>query len=218
MLMCCYLQASASFFVNFTPRKDLRESLSRIDGPTGASTSTINSTNTGVVVGSNTVSGTSAGISNSGGKPTEQHGVLILSFATGQSLHLPLLASLATPFLTASSPRLFFGVCHVSQQTEGTLLLLNLTEVSARWSVVHLPSTSKGGGGGRVSAIRVKGFEDSSIEVDDPSVFAISPNSGSLMGPTVSVAAAMAAPPKDLNRWYGTLSSIFVLCTTTHYS
>jgi hypothetical protein len=47
----------------------------------------------------------------------------------------------------------------------------------------------------------VKGFEGPNVpEVDDPAVFEITPNQGTLLGPTVSVAAAIAAPPKDYNR------------------
>jgi hypothetical protein len=57
-----------------------------------------------------------------------------------------------------------------------------------------------GGGQWKQStAIRVKGFEKAT-ELDDPTVFQISPNNGVIDGPTVSVAATMAAPPKDYNR------------------
>jgi hypothetical protein len=44
------------------------------------------------------------------------------------------------------------------------------------------------------------GFDERGPEVDDPSVFEITPNAGLVEGPTVSVSAATAAPPKDLNR------------------
>jgi hypothetical protein len=37
---------------------------------------------------------------------------------------------------------------------------------------------------------------------DDPGVFEISPNNGSLTGPSVSAVSATGAPPKDLNRGY----------------
>ncbi len=46
------------------------------------------------------------------------------------------------------------------------------------------------------------GFDDRVVEVDDPSVFNITPDSGMVSGPTVSVSAAVAAPPKDFNRKY----------------
>lgn len=148
----------------FTPKKDLRETLSATLPPTSG-----------------------------GGRLAEQEGSLIITFTTGQSLHVPLKAQISTPFISASSPRMMFGVCHVKKFSEGTLLLSNPTDVVARWSVSHVPGA---GAGKRVTAIRVKGFEDKGPEEDDPSVFIITPNSGSVEGPTVSVASAVAAPPK----------------------
>jgi hypothetical protein len=130
------------------------------------------------------------------GKPTEQKSFLIFTYPTGQSLKVPVITSISTPFITGSSPRLFFGTCHVQRQCHGIFLLSNPTDVPARWNITHIPG---GGQWKQSTAIRVKGFERET-EVDDPSVFTISPTSGLMEGPTVSVAAAMAAPPKDYNR------------------
>jgi hypothetical protein len=80
-------------------------------------------------------------------------------------------------------------------------MLTNPTDVPARWTVEHV----KGGGAWKKStAIRVKGFEERGPEVDDPSVFTITPDCGEVSGPTVSVTAAVAAPPKDFNRRFKT--------------
>lgn len=130
-------------------------------------------------------------------KSTDQAGFLILTFSTGHSLQFPLLAQLSTPFITASSPRLYFGVCHATKFAEGMLLLSNPTDVVAQWSVEHVPGAVNGP---RITNIRVKGFESQGPEVDDPSVFEISPTAGSLEGPTLSVASTVGAPPKDIVR------------------
>ncbi len=52
----------------------------------------------------------------------------------------------------------------------------------------------------KVTTIRVKGFDAKEPEVDDPTVFRISPDCGLVDGPTVSTAAATSAPPKDTLR------------------
>lgn len=130
------------------------------------------------------------------GKPTEARGDLIFSYPTGQKLHVPLVTSISTPFITGSSPRLYFGICHVREQCQALYLISNPTDVPARWTVAHVPN---GGAWKPASAIRVKGFEQIPEE-DDPEVFTVTPNAGSVEGPTVSIAAAMAAPPKDYNR------------------
>jgi hypothetical protein len=49
---------------------------------------------------------------------------------------------------------MFFGCCHVTFNTEGTLLLSNPTDVPARWTVMHMAGT---GTVKKISAIRVKG-------------------------------------------------------------
>jgi hypothetical protein len=86
----------------------------------------------------------------------------------------------------------------VVQTCDGVLLLSNPTQVTAVWTVTHIPGA---GAVVKKTAIRVKGFEGPNVpEVDDPGVFEITPNQGTLLGPTVSVAAAIAAPPKDYNR------------------
>lgn len=69
----------------------------------------------------------------------------------------------------------------------------------ARWTVAHVPGE---GAWRRSTAIRVRGFSELAPEVDDPSVFEISPDAGLVLGPTVSVVAAVAAPPRDYNRKY----------------
>lgn len=130
------------------------------------------------------------------GKPTESRGNLVFSYPTGQHLRVPMVTSISTPFITGSAPRLYFGICHVREQCTGLFLLSNPTDVPARWTVQHVPN---GGAWKQSSAIRVKGFEQIP-ETDDPDVFVITPNAGLVDGPTVSVAAAMAAPPKDYNR------------------
>jgi len=130
------------------------------------------------------------------GKPTEQTSYLLFSYPTGQCLRLPVITSISTPFLTGSSPRLYFGICHVRQTCQAVFLLSNPTDVPARWTVSHVIG---GGQWKQSTAIRVKGFEKVP-ETDDPEAFSITPQVGTIDGPTVSVAAAMAAPPKDYNR------------------
>jgi hypothetical protein len=76
-------------------------------------------------------------------------------------------------------------------------LLRNPTDVPARWTVRHVPG---GGQWRQATAIRVRGFDQMNVDVDDPQVFNITPSGGIIEGPTVSVSAAMAAPPKDFNR------------------
>lgn len=135
------------------------------------------------------------------GKPTDQKSFLIFTYPTGQSLRLPVITSISTPFITGSSPRLFFGTCHVQRTCQGVFLLSNPTDVPARWNISHVPG---GGQWKQSTAIRVKGFEKVP-EVDDPTVFTISPMNGIVEGPTVSVAATMSAPPKDYNRKENTI-------------
>ena len=130
-------------------------------------------------------------------KPTIEKGQLLVSFSTGQALRVPIAAEIALPFLTASSPGMFFNVCQVSKECEGFFLLQNPTEVPAKWSYIHEsvdPSSKK------ISAIRVAGYNERGPEIDDPSVFEISPGSGFLFGPTLSAPSAMGAPAKDFNR------------------
>ena len=92
---------------------------------------------------------------------------------------------------------MYFGTCHTSSSCEGTLLLSNPTRVKATWRVTHIPG---GGGAVRTTAIRVGGFDKNLPHFDDPSVFQITPDCGELEGPTVSSGAAVACPPKDVNR------------------
>ena len=159
---------SANFSIAFMPKRDFRQSLKT------------------TLVG--------AGASD---KPSEAQGKMILTFSTGQCLHVPISAKVATPFITASSPNLWFGVCHVNASTEGTVLLSNPTDVPAKWTVAHVPAsdTTK-----RVSAIQVAGYNERGPETDDPTVFNITPNLGVVRGPSISVHSAVGAPPKDYNR------------------
>lgn len=165
--------ASTSFAVSYTPRKELRESLM-----------------TSIT-------------SSDKSKQVEEDGNLIISYSTGQKLYIPLKASIATPFITSSSPRMSFGTCLTTHTCDGTLLLSNPTGVQARWTLSHVPGA---GSSKKVTAIRVRGFEDNNRlkdkgpELDDPNVFEITPTGGILDGPTVSVAAAISAPPKDQSR------------------
>ena len=124
-------------------------------------------------------------------------GSITLSFSTGHQLFVPVSANLSTPFISASSPRMYFGTCHTKKSTDGLLLLSSPNDVLARWSVHHIPGA---GGNRKVSSIRVKGFAPLPEQEDDPSVFEITPNSGVLQGPTVSATAAMHCPPNDVNR------------------
>ncbi|RYH29608.1 hypothetical protein EON65_07890 [archaeon] len=108
-----------------------------------------------------------------------------------------MVTSISTPFLSGSSPRLNFGVCHTRFNCQALYLLRNPTDVPARWTVKHVQD----GGKWRIgTAIRVRGFDQQTTDVDDPTVFTITPDTGVIEGPTVSVSAAMAAPPKDFNR------------------
>lgn len=136
-------------------------------------------------------------LSREAGQSLEQKGALVFTYSTGQILHLPLITRIGTPFLIGSSPRVHFGVCHVTKPCEGILMLSNPTNVPATWTVAHVPG---GGAWKKSTAIRVKGFADKAVELDDPNVFEITPNAGSVAGPTVSISAAVAAPPKDFNR------------------
>ena len=133
----------------------------------------------------------------SSGAPTEENGDMVVTFSTGQSLNIPVSVKLVTPFITASTPKIDFGSCHTTRNVEGTILLSNPTNVPANWSILHVPGA---GSGKRVSTVVVKGYEPLPAEVDDPSVFDIATDNGTVEGPTVSVTAAMAAPPKDFNR------------------
>ena len=159
---------SANFSIAFMPRRDFRQSLKTTLVGAGA-----------------------------GDKPTEAQGKMIVTFSTGQCLHVPISAKVATPFITASSPNLWFGVCHVTTSTEGTIVLSNPTDVTAKWTVAHVPAseTTK-----RVSAIQVAGYNERGPETDDPTVFNITPNMGVVRGPSISVHSAVGAPPKDYNR------------------
>ena len=163
--------SSASFQLAFFPKRQLRE--------TFAQSST----------------------SMSAAKPEKQSGKLLVKWSTGQSLIIPIRALLQTPFISGSSPRMVFGTCHTSFHTDGLLLLSNPTVVAARWTVTHVPSEQDTNGNiKRPVEIRVRGFEPRPTQVDDPSVFSLSDASGLLEGPTVSVTAALACLPNDLNR------------------
>ncbi len=130
----------------------------------------------------------------------EESGFLIVSYSTGQSMHIPLKAQVATPIIVISSPKLEFGVCHVTKSCEGVLLLSNPTGVTANFVVTHVGSEVNGSTTKKFSTIRVKGYSYDDNIIDDESVFTISPMSGSVAGPTVSAQAAIAAPPKDTIR------------------
>jgi hypothetical protein len=127
-------------------------------------------------------------------RKTDQFGNLVFTFSTGQSMQLPLSTIISTPFISTSAPIVYFGTCHVKRFCASSILLSNSTEVSASWNVEHVP------GKGHVvkqTSIDVRGYEDDAITEDDPTVFEITPTGGLLEGPTVSVAAATAAPPTD---------------------
>jgi hypothetical protein len=167
-------QASASFVVSFQPSRNMRQTITTTKQATAA-------------LGSN-----------------DEEGNLIISFNTGQRLFLPLLASISTPFLVGSSPKLFFGTCKVGFTTDGTMLLSNPTGVLARWVVKHVPIQTDPKAIRKrendLKRIKVPGYEYPAPETDDPTVFIITPSAGQVTGPTVSTEAAINAPPKDLNR------------------
>jgi hypothetical protein len=92
------------------------------------------------------------------------------------------------------------------------VLLSNPTDVVAKWTVSHVPGA---GANSKVSSIRVKGFNQNPVpQVDDPSVFTISPNNGQVIGPTVSPSAAMYCPPNDVNRKYVLLLLYYIFIIT----
>jgi hypothetical protein len=179
----CVLQSNASvrFLLSFLPKKELRQTLLHNTSLTG-----MDATKKEVIT-------------------ENEKGNLIISFSTGQQIYIPLSVTIATPFLTASSPRMSYGVCHVTRACQGVLLLSNPTDVIAKWTVIHVPETNKSK---KISSIRVKGFENQSNAKpeDDPTVFEISQHFGEISGPTVSPTAATYCPPNDLNRRY--LSSL----------
>jgi hypothetical protein len=78
------------------------------------------------------------------GQSFEQRGALVFTYSTGQIMHLPIITRIGTPFLTGSSPRVYFGVCHVTKPCEGILLLSNPTNVPANWTVAHVPGEVRG--------------------------------------------------------------------------
>ena len=131
------------------------------------------------------------------GLPTEQRGHVVFSYSTGQRLYYPVITSISTPYLAGSAPRLFFGTCRVGESCKAIFLLSNPTDVPARWTVSHVDG---GGSWRKTTTIRVGSFKEPPVETDDPQVFEITPTTGQVPGPTVSVAAAVAAPPKDFNR------------------
>jgi hypothetical protein len=162
-------QQSASFSVAFLPHRDFRQSLK----------TTLSALGTGP--------GTD--------KPTEADGKLVVAFATGQTLIVPIHAHVATPFITASAPTVWFGVCHVSTATDGTFLLSNPTDVTAKWTVAHIPTPDS-----KRTAIQVAGYNERGPETDDPSVFDLTPSMGVIRGPTLSIPSAAGAPAEDINR------------------
>jgi hypothetical protein len=169
--------ASTSFVISFQPSRGMRDTITQTKQATAA-------------VGSN-----------------DEEGNLIIAFNTGQRLFMPLLGSIATPFLVGSAPKMVFGTCKVGFSTNGTMLLTNPTQVMARWVVKHVPvPTDARAMRNRENAknkVKVPGYEYPGPETDDPSVFILTPSAGAVSGPTVSVEAATAAPPKDLNRGGG---------------
>lgn len=168
------IQATANVLVVLAPKRDLREALK---AGSGASTKSV--------------------------KQREENGSLVMSFWTGQTLRIPIQVVLATPLITVSSPKVNFGVCHATKSCDGTVLLSNPTDVIARWTVVHVPSSDPSFGGKtlrKISTIRVSGFEERSPPIDDPDVFSIGPNAGMVEGPSISVTAAMQCPSKDFTR------------------
>ena len=90
---------------------------------------------------------------------------------------------------------------------DGLLLLTNPTAVAAKWTVKHVPpiksEASRRKKANDAMAIRVPGYSYPDPEIDEPNVFIITPSAGIVAGPTVTVTAATAAMPKDVNRTNG---------------
>lgn len=169
--------ASSSFAISFAPSRNMRQTIARPRDVTV------------------------------GGQANEEDGNLVVTFNTGQRMYIPLLGSIATPFIAGSSPKVNFGVCRVGTNCEGLILLTNPTLVNARWTVVHVPpvknEASRRKKANDAMAIRVPGYTYPEPETDDPSVFIITPSAGEVAGPTLTVTAAIAAMPKDVNRTRG---------------
>ena len=169
--------ASTSFTVAFTPSRNMRQTVARPRDVTV------------------------------GGQANEEEGNLVVTFSTGQRLYVPLLGSITTPFIAVSSPKVNFGVCRVGANCEGLILLTNPSLVNARWTVSHVPpvrnEASRRKKANDALAIRVPGYTYPEPETDDPSVFIITPSAGQVAGPTLTVTAAIAAMPKDVNRTRG---------------
>ena len=117
--------------------------------------------------------------------------------------------NISTPFIIGSAAKLSFGICHITQTTDGLLLLSNPTNVPAIWNVEAIEGK---GLNQRITAIQVDGFTDNDVEEDDPSVFEISTTNGVLEGPTVTPVSAMASLPNDpiRNRYISDYLSIFI--------
>ena len=78
--------------------------------------------------------------------------------------------------------------------------LLNPIDVPAKWNLTHKPvdmNTKRNN-----TAIRVSGFNERGPEIDDPSVFEITPNDGVLYGPTLSASSAASACGKNSTKRY----------------
>jgi len=147
--------------VVYTPKKDLRETLMRGTGL--VSTMMMRQEN-------------------------EDFGRLIVNFSTGPRILVPIKVTLSTPSIISSSPKVLFGVCHVTRACEGTVLLSNPTDVSAVWTIKHVPDA---GLGKKPSSIRVRGFPVIDPPRDDPEVFFITPSGGRIEGPTGPITTAM---------------------------
>ena len=93
---------------------------------------------------------------------------------------------------------MFFGICHTSKSCQGMFYLLNPIDVPAKWNLTHEPMDSNTEN--VRTAIRVDGYNERGPDVDDPSVFEITPTSGLLFGPTISTANTSEFFEKERNK------------------
>jgi hypothetical protein len=125
------------------------------------------------------------------GAPKTIEGSLSIKFSTGYQAVVPVKVIVSSPVITLSAAVVDFGVCRVHEQCEGFVMLSNPTLVRATWGLVHIPEV-----------IILKQFSTIKppVTTDDPAVFDLLPREGEISGPTVAVATAIHAPPKDFNR------------------
>ena len=110
-------------------------------------------------------------------------GSLTAHFHTGQTQVIRLHGDVLRPLVIAAPAVYDFGLVSTVESTSLTVFLSNPSDITAEWSIVHVPMT--------------KSSED---VIDAPDVFAWAHQSGQQRGPTLPVTAAAGRLPKDVNR------------------